>query len=188
MKQTIRTFIAIKVKPEKTLLEIINRFRKSLAEGKIRWVDSGNLHITLRFLVETNKEQVVDIIDFLESLSNSFSTFQFNLKGIGYFKRKKQPKVLFAKTENDDPLKQFAKEIEAKMVSLGFKKNEHDFTPHLTIARFKYVVDIEKFNFLTEKYSGKEIQQVNVSEIIFYQSILSSVGPTYKPIKIVKLN
>lgn len=188
MKQTIRTFIAIKIKPEKKLSEIIERCRKALPEEKIRWVDSDNLHVTLRFLGETTKEQANEVIDFLESLPKDFPGFQIELKGIGYFKRKKQAKVLFIKTENDFQLKQLAKAIETKMIVLGFKTGDYEFTPHLTLARFKYIIDKEKFYYLTEKYSGSEIQQVNVSEIIFYQSILSSEGPTYKPIKIIKLN
>ena len=187
MKSTIRTFIAIKIRPGKKLLEIIHRFQKSFSEENIRWVPHDNLHITLRFLGETTKEQVSEIVEFMESLSENFSGFQFELSGIGYFKRKKTPRVLFANAAKNERLKLLAQNIETKMVSLGFKKSEHEFTPHLTIARFKYVEDKEKFFFLTDKYADSAIQQVNVSEIIFYQSILSAEGPTYVPIKTIKL-
>lgn len=188
MKDTIRTFIAIKITPGEKLIEIINKLKKSLSDEEIRWVNTNNLHLTLRFLGETNKEQVFEIENILESFPQRFQPFQFNLIGVGFFKRKNQPKVLYVNVENDLILKQLALEIEEKIIPLGFRHGEKVFTPHLTIGRFKYVADKDLFYSMVNRFSDMVIQQVPVAEIIFYQSILSSNGPTYKPIKIVSLN
>lgn len=188
MKDTIRTFIAIKITPGKKLIELINNFKKSLSEEEIRWVDTYNLHLTLRFLGETSKEQTQEIIKTLETIPQRFQPFQFNLKGVGFFKRKNQPKVLFAAVEKDLILKQLANEIEEKIIQLGFRHGEKIFNPHLTIGRFKYISDKDSFYSMVNRFLETKIQQVTVSEIIFYQSILSSKGPTYKPIKILSLN
>jgi 2'-5' RNA ligase len=187
MKETIRTFIAVKIQVGKKLTEIIHRFRKSLWDENIRWVDTGNLHITLRFLGETNKQQAVEIIDILEKLAGQTPVFQFSLKGMDFFKNRKQPRVLFISTANDTHLHFLSEEIENQIVPLGFKKSETGFAPHLTIGRFKYIIEKDSFFALVNKYSDADIQQVEVSEIIFYQSILGSGGPTYIPIKTVKL-
>lgn len=187
MKETIRTFIAIKVVPGKNLLEFINQFRKSFIEEKIRWVDINNLHVTLRFLGETNKEQAVEIVNMLEDLPNLFQPFQFTLQNTGYFKRKNQPRVLYLSIENDLVLKQLAEYIKRRIKPIGFEKGEKQFTPHLTIARFKNICDKEFFQSTVDGLGGNTIQQIDVTEIIFYQSILGSKGPSYNPIKVVKL-
>lgn len=187
MKDTIRTFIAVRITPEKKLNEIMNEIKKSLKGEEIRWVESNNLHITLRFLGETNNEQVSSISEMLERVIKSFQPFQFKLKGVGFFKSKKQPRVLHVTTENNEVLKQLANEIEDGLVQLGFGHGEKKFTPHLTLGRFKYIINKDSFYSLVNKFHDVNIQQNTVSEIIFYQSILSSGGPTYIPVKIFPL-
>jgi 2'-5' RNA ligase len=81
-----------------------------------------------------------------------------------------------------------ADKVKELLAPLGFGQGEKTFTPHLTIGRFKYISDKVYFYALVNRFHDKAIQQVTVSEIIFYQSILSSEGPTYKPIKIINLN
>ena len=187
MKETIRTFIAIKITPEKKLLDLIKHFKKSLKGEEIRWVDSNNLHLTLRFLGETSKEQVAEIVKLLETVSKQFQPFQFELKGVAVFKHKIQPRVIFISIENDVILKQLAGEIQEKINSLGFGVEQNTFNPHLTLGRMKFIQNKIAFYSLVNKFSDTKIQQLTVSEIIFYQSILSSDGPTYKPIKIIDL-
>jgi len=81
-----------------------------------------------------------------------------------------------------------AADVEEKIVLLGFSHAEKAFNPHLTLGRIKFIQDKDVLYSLVNKYKSTFIQQVTVSEIIFYQSILSSEGPTYNPIKIIKLN
>ncbi len=188
MKDTIRTFIAIKIKAEKKLLDLIGDFKKSLAGEEIRWVDIDNLHITLRFLGETNQIQAVEIVKMLELISKQFQPFQFKLKGVSVFKKSNRPNVLFAQIENDLVLKQLALEINEMIKPLDFTPVENIYNPHLTLARIKYIQNKGDFNSLVNRFCNSEIQTVIVSEIIFYQSILGTEGPTYKAIKIINLN
>lgn len=188
MKKTIRTFIAIKITAEKKLLASITELKKSLAGEEIRWVDNGNLHLTLRFLGETNQFQIDEISKMLETIFCKFQPFQFELKGLSVFKKKTQPRVLFVSVENDLVLNQLAGEIMEMCKMSGFKADENTFNPHLTLGRIKYIQNKDDFYALVKKYCDTKFQQVIVTEIIFYQSILGSEGPTYKPIKIVNLN
>src|SRR5690606_19634795 len=127
MKETIRTFIAIKITPGKKLLEIVTELKKSLASEEIRWVDFDNLHLTLRFIGETNQFQVNEICEKLVVISKQFQPFQFKFKGISVFKKKTQPRVLFVSIENDLELKQMATEILELSKTLGFKSEENSF-------------------------------------------------------------
>jgi len=183
----MRTFIAIKIKPEKQLLEVYSALRKSLKNEAISWVNADNLHLTLRFLGETSVQQVEEIIRLLEEVAQRFQPFQFNLKEAGFFKSKNKPRVLFLSVENDLLLKQLAAEIGERVVAFGFSREERPFNPHLTIGRIKYLQNIDAFYSLIKKFSEVKIQQATVSEIIFYKSLLSSEGTTYRPVKIINL-
>ncbi len=187
MKETIRTFIAIKITAEKKLLDLIAELKKSLASEEIRWVDIDNLHLTLRFLGETNQFQVAEIAKMLESISKYFQPFQLELKGVFIFKKKTQPRVLFVSIENDLVLKQLATVIKEMSKTLGFKVDENPFNPHITLGRIKFIQNKTDFYALANKFCDTRFQSVSVSEIIFYQSILGSEGPTYKTIQIANL-
>ena len=188
MKETIRTFIAIKIIPENKLTELFLHLRSSLKSEEIRWVDINNFHLTLRFLGETTREQVSETNKLLESIASNFTSFQIEIKGVGVFKNKMQPRVLFLPVVNNPFLIQLNAEIKAKLNFVGFEEDEKSFNPHLTLGRIKYIENKEAFYALVNRYSNEKIQSFTVSEITFYQSILSSDGPTDKQLKIIKLN
>ncbi len=187
MNKTIRTFIAIKVNPEPKMVELFQELKSKLADEAIRWVELNNLHLTLRFLGDTTSVQVQEVSRMLDEISNEFQSFKFNLTGIGYFKNKGQPRVLFVNIENDEALKLEAQQIENRVQQLGFEREDREFQPHLTLARIKYIKQKGKFFSLVNGWDNVEIQQVKIEDIVFYQSILYPEGPVYKPIKIVKL-
>ncbi len=188
MKETIRTFIAIKITAEKKLLDSIAELKKSLAGEEIRWVDIDNLHLTLRFLGETTHFQLAEIIKMIEIISKRFQPFHFELKGVSVFKKKTQPRVLFVSIKNELVLKQLAAEILEMSKTLGFNVEEINFNPHLTLGRIKFIQNKAEFYALINRFFDTKFQEIFVSEIVFFQSILGSKGPTYTPIKIVNLN
>ena len=183
----MRTFIAIKIIPEKKLLDFVSTLRTTFEGEAISWVDTNNLHLTLRFLGETSDEQVLKVTRLLDNISLNYHRFQFILKGVGFFKSKNRPRVLFLSVENDLLLKQLTAEIEEMVVSTGISREEKSFNPHLTLGRIKFLQNKNAFYSLTSELKGAKIQSVSVSKIIYYQSVLSSAGAIYKPIQIIQL-
>jgi 2'-5' RNA ligase len=188
MEKSFRTFIAIKIIPKNTLIQLFSRLKVHLNDEDIKWVEPNNFHLTLRFLGNTSATQVEEIKTGLENIACNYKCFSFNLKGLGFFKNNGKPKVLFAKTEETQTLKLLTTEIENLIVRFGFEKETRDFNPHLTLGRIRFLNEKHKFFLLVQKFAETEIQKVNVSELIFYQSILNSTNPIYSPIKIIKLN
>jgi RNA 2',3'-cyclic 3'-phosphodiesterase len=183
----MRTFIAIKIVPEKKLIDLVATLKKSLNNEIINWADPDNLHLTLRFIGETEQKQVAETMRFLEEVAQRFHPFQFSLRDVGFFKSKNQPRILFFAIENGLVLNQLAAEIEERIVALGFSREERLFNPHLTIGRIKFIQNKMVFYDLINQFKGTEIQKVTVSEIVYYQSILTSSGAIYKPLKIISL-
>lgn len=187
MSDSLRTFIAVKIEPQPELTELIKHLKKTFEKEKIKWVEENNLHLTLKFLGDTSPLQVEAVKNILQETGANFSPFQFDLKGIGFFKRNRQPKVLFANIEKKDFLKQLAAEIDTRLADLGFEKEERDFNPHLTFGRIKYLRNKPRFYETVEEFKSNFIQKVEIDKIIYYQSILKPEGPEYKTIEKVGL-
>ncbi|MCA1759498.1 MAG: hypothetical protein LC658_06990, partial [Bacteroidales bacterium] len=64
----------------------------------------NNLHLTLKFLGDTFPSQVDEIGEELNQVSKQFSSFSFKLEGLGYFKNKGMPRVLFANIKDGEVL------------------------------------------------------------------------------------
>lgn len=185
---TKRTFIAIKIEPEKVLTDLFKNLKNNLKDEKIKWVEENNLHLTLRFLGETSQEQFQQVDLVLKKLAAENKPFCFDLQGTGFFGSKSQPKVLFISVLNAEILSQFADNLVKSISDFGFQTDEKPFAPHLTLGRIKEIQNSGQFLNLVQQYENVPFQQVLVNEIIFYESILHSTGPVYKPMRIYKLN
>ncbi len=188
METSIRTFIAIKITPEKEFLNLYSELKELLNDETIKWVEENNFHLTLRFLGNTTQSQVEEIQHSLEKIVSKLQPFQINIKGIGYFESKKQPRVLFAKIDDSPTLQLLATEIKKQIIAFGFKNGTREFSPHLTLGRIKFINRKNDFYSSINKFEETEIQKIIVSKIILYQSILKPGGPIYKPVKIINLN
>lgn len=183
MRDHIRTFVAIKIDPNQEVMNLLKRFKNLFPHDRINWVDTDNFHLTLRFIGNTTREQLYELVDRLENLLSEKPKFGITLKGCGYFKSKNQPRVLFIKLSESKELLQLAREIEKHVVACGFDEEKKAFRPHLTLGRIKSVENRNRFFSLIDELPTVEYQKTEVKEIILFQSILKQSGPEYRPIK-----
>jgi len=182
MNDVIRTFIAIKTELQPELVKIITLFQKELKNEAIRWVDPQNMHITVKFIGDTSREQVSQVTDILKIVAGRFPVFSFNLNGVGFFRKDGQPNVLFVKAGSYDILNELAEEIENRLQPIGFPGELRPFHPHLTMGRIRYLNDKAAFKSLIDKYRQISALNETCRQLIFYQSILNSRGSVYKPL------
>ena len=182
-----RTFIAIKIKPEKPLLELISELKDAFKSEQLKWVEEPNLHLTLHFIGETTPFQVKAATEMLQLATSKIPGFMLTLKGTGYFGAHNQPRVLLANVNKNEKLELLVKDTAEGLAALGLPGNLKSFSPHITLARIKMLENLQLFQSIVEKNKNQYFQSGEVSEIIFYESILLPVGPVYKPIQIFKL-
>lgn len=183
MKQTIRTFIGIKIQPEQKLIDQITEFKQLFQNELIKWVPAENFHLTLRFLGETSQDQLVVLNEKLEMIASLSKPFSFQLTGAGYFERKGTPRVLFVNLISSEEMSHLAAMVEESVVAAGFQNELKPFRPHLTLGRIKHLGNRTQFISVMDNLPSVEYQQVSVSEFILYQSILNPDGPVYQPLK-----
>lgn len=183
MDERIRTFIAVKIKPEQKLIEQLHELKRLFKDERINWVPENNFHLTLRFLGDTTPEQLVAMHSSLEQLSNQFYAFDFQISGTGTFGSKGNPRVLFVNIQFPEVMRSLVNEIEEAVVSVGFHEELKPFRPHLTLGRIKHLENRTRFLQIVNEIPQLDYQNVRVSEFILYQSILQPSGPIYKTLK-----
>lgn len=188
MAELIRTFIAVKIHPLHKLKDTLVELKNEFSDESIKWVEPENLHLTVKFLGNTNRNQVNEIAQLLEEAARNCSAIKLQLTGLGFFKNKGQPKVLFVNIERNDSLGKLFNSIENKLVKIGFEKEKRRFSPHLTLARIKHLDNRKRFYSTIEKFRISEFQETFVREIYVYQSVLTPSGSIYKPLKIIQLD
>ena len=179
----MRCFIAIEL-PEavkSTLSGIEEELKKSKAD--VRWVKPDNIHLTLKFFGNIEEKKTEKIIEIMESICNQYAPFTIEIKGMGTFPNIKSPRVLWVGIEGNDTLKTLQKEIENKMESIGFEREDRAFTAHLTLGRFRS--SIEKEGLLKAvKLHEKDtfVGSINVQSLSLIRSDLHPEGARYSKI------
>lgn len=183
MRTEIRTFVAVKITPEEKLLNQLQNLKRSFSDERINWVDPVNFHVTLRFIGNTTREQLYELVDRFEIIANNFERFELEISGCNYFKSKGQPRVLFVKASEPLQLTGLVKGIEKEVIELGFLPGVKVFRPHVTLGRIKRIKNLSRFYEELKQVQQKHYQQTGIREFILYQSILKTQGPEYRIIK-----
>ena len=177
-----RVFIAVKIDPADTLLEMVSDFRTVLKDEKIKWTEIENFHITLAFLGDTEEGKIKDIAAMLKKTCALKRAFEILIKGAGLFKNLKDPRVLWTGIEHSDDLISLFESVSLGLKNRGITLEERHFNPHLTLGRIKSIKNHDELKSLINLYVNREIQNQPVKEIILYESILFHSGPVYKPL------
>jgi 2'-5' RNA ligase len=184
----MRTFISIEI-PE----EIKNNIEKLINELKlvltpIKWVEKKNLHITLKFLGWVADDKLAPIEKCVTECAKGFKPFTLSFAGIGAFPDMKHPRVIWIGTKDgSDKAREIADCIENEASKKGFRGEEREFSPHLTIGRIKEKIDAGAVLKSVSEHENSEFGSFNVEHISIMKSTLRRTGPIYEEIKKVRL-
>ncbi|MDR0313468.1 MAG: RNA 2',3'-cyclic phosphodiesterase [Treponema sp.] len=171
----MRIFIALE--PEADFLENLSQNIMPLKEKypHLRWVPEENLHITLVFLGETDKDALHKIFEAVKKACGHKAIYAVSGKTFT-LPRGKAPNVLaLGFGEGGEAIGKLAAAIEKNLAVCGIlsdKDRRKHFLPHITLARKGAEMRVNK-----EDYSiiAKGVfRKVNV-----YESTLSSQGAIY---------
>lgn len=183
----MRCFIAIELPDtvETILEEIQENFKKCGID--LKWVKPGAIHLTLKFLGNVQEETVGEIVQRMKKVCGGYTTFALALKGVGIFPNLRSPRVLWVGIRDGDVLVRFQKEIDAGMASLGFKRENRGFTPHLTLGRFRSFKGVKCFHDIMKQYEGKDFGTFQVHSLSLMRSDLHPAGARYSRISGISL-
>ncbi len=180
----MRVFIAIELPSE--VKEEISRLTEILANtgARVGWVKKDSIHLTLKFLGEAEEKVLRDVKERLEKLSLRMESFKIKVEGTGWFPENvSNPRVLWIGVKYPEQLKTLWKEVEREMWEIGLKKEERDFSPHITIGRVKGREGIGNVLEILKKFKNHSFGEARVKDIVLFQSILKPDGAEYMPLK-----
>jgi 2'-5' RNA ligase len=174
----MRLFIAIEIPLEvrAALAALLKEFRAIAPQAK--WVRAENMHITLKFLGETEGAKLTAIREALHAVRfDQAVTLKF--LGLGFFPNEKRAKVFWAGIESSANLPAIAADIDQSMHKLGFPLENRPFTPHLTLARFEPPGIPAKLFAAAEERSSREFGSFTAREFLLIESKLKPTGAEY---------
>lgn len=180
-----RGFIAIDIGACPKLIEFEKEIKKTGADVKL--VEPENVHITLKFLGDTEETLVDEIYGIMNNAVKEINPFNIQLKGTGVFPNQNYIKIIWVGIEHANQIASIAHELDEHLSKLGFNKEKREFSPHLTIARVKTSRNKEKLPQIIERYRDIEFADIKVDLIKLKKSDLTPKGPIYTTLKEVKI-
>jgi len=135
-----RLFIAIDLPDDlRTALSVARRqLQKKLAGYPLRWAPIENMHLTLKFLGDTDPARIDAIVRELNQVASRHHAFSVSVGGLGVFPDAKRPRVLWIGIRDDERrLQQLAADVDRALAKSGWPREKRPFSGHLTLARVK---------------------------------------------------
>ncbi len=173
----IRAFIALEVEP--ALIEAAGRLAEKARAGpcsrlRASWVQPSRMHVTMRFLGETDEALVPALGEKVRALSARHPRFTLRATTLGAFPNPRRAHVLVVPLEDDGQSAAIAKELDDELASLGLERETRPYVPHLTLARIREGRD------LRDVVEAAHVRAEGAATgLTLYRSELSSSGPTY---------
>ena len=177
-----RLFIAINVDPNAAFINFYNDFRSKLKHESIKWVEIFNIHITLKFLGETNDDLISLISKELNLIKEKHSAFNIDISNTSVFGSSYAPKVIWLGVGNEILIK-LGNDVITGMEKVGVIADRQNFVPHITLGRIKKLEDKNYFQKIISANKEKYIQSIYVEKFHLIESILHKTGPVYKIIE-----
>jgi len=154
-----------------------------LADEPIRWVRVEILHLTLRFLGETESATLDRVRLAAGERAAAWRTFDLEVHGLGCFPDRQRPRVIWAGGRDaSGALAVIAEDLEHVARDAGFPPEPRRFSAHLTIGRVKERMSAEgsrRLADLIDRSASEPFGSVPVRAIEILKSDLRPSGPVY---------
>ena len=142
-----------------------------------RWVDPGQIHLTLRFIGEVDGGTFDDVRLALGAVRAL--RFDIMLEGVGHFGDRRRVRALWAGMAPNAAIDHLAARIEPALVGAGLEPEPRKFKAHVTLARLRGAPVSRVADFL----AGNALFQagpIAVDRFQLYSSRLSNSGPSHR--------
>jgi RNA 2',3'-cyclic 3'-phosphodiesterase len=174
----VRLFIALDFPGavRESLHELIARLKQESSDA--RWVRPEGMHITLKFIGETDSKKVDSLRNALAAI-HSPQPVELHFQGLGFFPHERQPRVLWCGVEASPNLAEIAAAIERSLEPLGFPREPREFVPHLTLARFPSPKGINEIVNAANELKSLDFGSAHETEFHLIESLLKPSGAQY---------
>ena len=177
----IRAFIAVEIDQQnkEALSQLISNLKKSNAD--IRWINQDQMHLTLKFLGNTEENKIPQISKILERIAADFKGFYIQLSKIDAFPNIRRPRVIWIGIDKGkQTLKDLSCKIESELEGIGFQKEKRGYKAHLTLGRVRSLKNISQLTRSIDEASFQSPGEIKIYKLTLFQSTLTPKGAIYK--------
>jgi 2'-5' RNA ligase len=157
--------------------------------GGLRRIAPENAHVTLTFLGEVAPDRRDGVENALATAVDDAGVdpFRLTVGGYGVFPSMQYISVVWAGVRaGGRELTRLYEAVEHETTALGFDAADHEFTPHVTLARMDDARGQAAVQRLVRE-ADPTVGSVDVSEIRLIESTLTETGPEYDTVARVRL-
>jgi RNA 2',3'-cyclic 3'-phosphodiesterase len=185
--EAIRTFIAIElpdsIRQQLNQIELQIQAKAGEAGRRgVRWVPTGNMHLTLKFLGEVSTANIQALAGMLQTEAGRYAPFDFTIGELGAFPNARRPRVIWVGADAPAALMGLQKAIEAETRLLGYPAEERPFSPHLTLGRIAQNAHSEEVAQVARALGEMKVGRlgvVRVEKVHLFKSDLRPSGAVY---------
>jgi 2'-5' RNA ligase len=176
-----RTFIGID--PGKDIRNRLVALQEQLAKTgtEVKWVEPENLHVTLLFLGEVDERDLPAVCKAVSEAAAQSLAFPMSIERASCFGSPRRPRTLWVGVgEGTQAICALHDALETPLLELGcYRREERQFTPHLTIGRVRSDRPTDKLAAALAKNAGWQGGETLVREVLVMGSELTPQGPVY---------
>lgn len=182
---TFRGFIAVDLQPG----ERLEAFARELAAAgaDLKLVRMDQLHLTLKFLGDTEDGLAPEIVGLVREACRGVSPFVVHLRGTGAFPNLSRINVVWLGVLGGDALGRIAATLDASLAKLGYAREQRPWSPHATLARARSGRGLDRVRGLLEDHRDEAFGEQRIDCIRLKKSVLTSTGPVYSTLQEVPL-
>lgn len=131
----------------------------------VRWVDAGALHVTVKFLGETDGDGVDRIGGILRAAASRRAAITLRMAGVGAFPSLRRANIVWVGIAPEPELSALQRELEPALSRLGFPREQRPFRPHITVGRARRnarAPDIERLVGLVDHEAEVRVDTVDL--------------------------
>jgi len=184
----MRVFICfdLNVRTVNNLVLLQEDLHKPIVElgGKVRWTPPEDIHLTLKFLGETDDDMVFQIRSKLREVAKQHPMVEAETVGTGAFPNAKIPRIIWVGTgKGADAIVTLQQDIETALEKLGIQKDDRPFKPHVTIGRIKTQKQRVNLESIILPHADKQYGVSLAKDFALYRSVLHPRGAIYQVIE-----
>lgn len=183
-----RLFYAIVPSPEVTsaIAAVATRLQKgaNFTSARIIWVPPANYHVTLFFLGEVAADTAKRLADSLSDAATGVPTFDLDVRKLDFFPTDggRPPRVLWAGIHNpSEIIAQLRNNCASAIAKARLPVPDQDFSPHITLARFKSTAGLAPFRDMVGEYRNTRFGKCPVDRLVLMESITGGGPARYQP-------
>jgi 2'-5' RNA ligase len=174
----MRTFVALNL-PAAERVRLHDALAPLRERGlPVRWMAPEALHLTVKFLGDTEGDGVADIERVLAAAAARRAPIRLRIGGLGAFPSLRRANVLWVGAAPDPELLALQKDVELALSRLGYPREQRPFRPHVTIGRLRSdgrAVDVERLGGSVGYDAVVDVETVDLM-----QSLAGAAGSRYE--------